>query len=134
MTAPDYVAQAAELIAKHQVCGLVGERMSCGTALPAIHGDAPFWESHMAEVLAAAGLLPTSTETRVHYACDDDPKPPLGVDEDDDCCGYTLSHGPGGITRAPCKHTTTQTRPAHDWKDATDDDIRTAITTALEDA
>lgn len=67
---------------------------------------------YLAEVLAAAGLIPTSTAGRVHYACDED---------EESECGMHYRITPDVADRVPCEHATFQTRPVHDWKDATDD-------------
>ncbi|KRC37508.1 hypothetical protein [Oerskovia sp. Root22] len=111
MTAPDYVAEVAGLLGEHRQCGVRAQRMTCGMPLPEPHGDATFWGSHQAEVLAVAGLIPTSVETKVHYPCADD--------LDDDCCGFRTRIGPRGAQHRPCEHATTQTRAVTNWKDAT---------------
>lgn len=62
MTAPDYVARVAELLGEHRGCAIRAQRMTCGMPMPESYGDATFWGSHQAEVLAAAGLIPTTVE------------------------------------------------------------------------
>jgi hypothetical protein len=104
MTDIDYTTQAAELLGKHQTCGLSGDRMSCGMTIPKAHGDAEFWESHAAEVLAAAGLIPTHTEWG-NRACFDHP-------------AHDEQHARDVARRMDWP---LLSRPAHDWKDATDD-------------
>lgn len=116
MTAPDYVAQVAELLREHQARGFAfDDECRCGWAIPETLRDGPAGMlmrpdrrahlTHQAEVLAAAGLIPTSTEWGVRH-------PNLGpetraIDPD-------LLDGYGD-------HWTILTRAVTDWKDATDD-------------
>lgn len=113
MTGPDYVAQAAELLGEHADCGasIPHQRMTCGMALPKVYGNASFSACHKAEVLAAAGLIPTRTEWGVR-----------GVETS---CVY--DHHDGWTEQdardqaAVDRELTLISRPAHDWKDATDE-------------
>lgn len=104
MTAPDYVTRAAKLLTEHAMCSVRGERMYCGMDLPAFP-DASFHAAHQAEVLAAAGLIPTSTEWGVRH-------PFLVPDARTIEPKHRALYG---------DHWTILTRAVTDWKDASDD-------------
>ena len=109
MTAPEYVTRAAELLTEHGVRAFTWSyAVVCDCKLE--YEDTEGHAAHQAEVLAAAGLIPTNVETRIDFdGCDDD------------CPGWWTARAPEGLRHVPCKHGTRQTRPAHDWKDASDD-------------
>lgn len=106
MTAPDYVAQAAELLGEH--LPLADGSCLCGNGdrylKPRAH------RTHQAEVLAAAGLLPTSTEWGVR-----------GVETSrvyDHHDGWTEQDAREG---AAYDGWTLVSRAVADWKDAPDE-------------
>jgi hypothetical protein len=110
MTAPDYVAQVAELLGQHfadeglNVC----EAKRCKFET----WDLPFAErlaafaAHQAEVLAAAGLIPTHTEWGVAWR--GVPQVSLGGPLTEDEARSRANHDFTLIARA-----------VTDWKDAT---------------
>ncbi|MHA7132558.1 hypothetical protein [Oerskovia turbata] len=114
MTAFDYTARVAELLGEH----------SPRTSVDAIHTCACDWApddhwptlaefaAHQAEVLAAAGLIPTRTEWGVRYE----------VDRDRTIYDPHASEAAArrAVADSPTDHGLVS-RPAHDWKDATDD-------------
>lgn len=119
MTGVDYVAQAAELLGQHRARGFAfDDECLCGWSIPETLRDGPAGElmrpdrrahlAHQAEVLAAAGLLPTHTEWGVRFVGADEPM--TYTDEADARLVATDIDADGLVSR-----------PAHDWKDATDD-------------
>lgn len=65
MTAPDYVARVAELLGEHSPRTCDDAMRSCGCGWMPDNGWWPSLEefaAHQAEVLAAAGLIPTTVE------------------------------------------------------------------------
>ncbi|MFJ2298128.1 hypothetical protein [Oerskovia paurometabola] len=113
MTAPDYVAQVAELLGEH--LPLVDSSCLCGNSdrylKPSAH------RTHQAEVLAAAGLIPTRTEWGVRHS--------QGIRPERTERAATEALGP--MTTAFERNFRNKTRPTvvsravTDWKDATDD-------------
>lgn len=114
MTAPDYVAQVAELLSKHRPRGFsLRDECSCGWSIPDRAGwaDRRAHDLHVAEVLAAAGLIPTRTEWGVREVATG-----LVYDHHD---GWTEDDA--RTHAAVDRELTLISRPAHDWKDVTDD-------------
>lgn len=62
MTAPDYVAQVAEMLGQHRIECTGMEGVTCRACRDRRWMPMRTFATHQAEVLAAAGLIPTSTE------------------------------------------------------------------------
>jgi hypothetical protein len=106
----DYTGRVAELLTEHLACAWDDERMACGMPLPEEHGYATFTAAHLAEVLAAAGLIPTRTEWGLSWR---------GVPQQS--LGGPLTEDEARLRTDPVRGFALISRPAHDWKDATDD-------------
>lgn len=107
MTAPDYATQVAELLREHswQRVDTAG-RVTCrGDSGEHVYTGIDH-EQHQAEVLAAAGLIPTSVEWGVRVARRVVEYGP----NDADAAAYAASTGWVLVSRA-----------VTDWKDATDE-------------
>ena len=117
MTAPDYVAQAAELLGVHKARGFSHhDECHCGWPIPDANGwsNQAAHRTHQAEVLAAAGLIPTRTEWGVATPCVPTcPTAPHVSSEDFGGYESTARELVADVERA-----TLVSRAVTDWKDA----------------
>ena len=119
MTAPDYVAEVAELLTDHHIVP-DGIRCNCEWLIRQGADGGPSagaHAAHQAEVLAAAGLIPTSTEWGVATPCVPGcPTAPHISSEDFGGYESTARELVADVERA-----TLVSRAVTDWKDASDD-------------
>lgn len=116
-----YVAQVAEMLTEHRPRGFSHrDECSCGWSIPDRAGwaDRRAHDLHVAEVLAAAGLIPTRTEWGVRHS--------QGVREErNEKWAREWAEGDvradSGRKIEARGRTQLVSRPVHDWKDATDD-------------
>ncbi|MBE7701236.1 hypothetical protein H9623_13115 [Oerskovia sp. Sa1BUA8] len=105
MTTRYYTARVAELLTEHRFHYTDTDGVDwCRCGMDECNGHA----NHQAEVLAAAGLIPTSVEWGVSWR--GVPQQSLGGPLTEDEARSRAIHDFALIAR-----------PAHDWKDATDD-------------